>query len=160
VRYRRVLVPLDGSGLAEDIIPYVLGIADAMHTEVVLIRVVSLTTEQTNGGTGDDMAAQTVAAHQYLSDVAAGFWRQGVRVQTRVRSGRPVTEICAAAREVAADLIAMSTRARNAFGSPSTSVAEGVLRHAKLPVFVMQRTPPGMEPHDSGAVTSGAILAA
>jgi nucleotide-binding universal stress UspA family protein len=98
VRYRRVLVPLDGSGLAEDIIPYALGIADAMHTEVVLIRVVSLTTEQTNGGTADDMAAQTVAAHQDLSDVAAGFWRQGVRVQTRVRSGRPVTEICAAAR--------------------------------------------------------------
>jgi len=62
-------------------------------------------------------------------------------VNTRVRRGQPVEQILAAAREEAADLIAMTTHGRTGparllFGS----VAEGVLRHADIPVFLMRQT--------------------
>jgi nucleotide-binding universal stress UspA family protein len=87
------------------------------------------------------MAVRIAAARRYLAEVAADFWRQGVRVQTSVRSGQPITEICAAARELGADLIAMSTRARNTLEAPSTSVADGVLRAGSMPVFAIQQRP-------------------
>ena len=147
-RYRRVLIPLDGSRLAENIIPYILNIAEALYMDVVLVRVVvptaaPLTAAFAEGG--DDVKPRMTAAHNYLAEVAAGFWRQGVRVQTKVRFGKPITEICAAARELAADLIAMSTRNRSRLAWPSTSVAEGVLRCGDTPVFLMQMQQPSRE---------------
>src|SRR5687768_2098581 len=102
-RYRRVLIPLDGSRLAEDIIPYVLSIAEALYMDVVLMRVVPPTAAPlttVSGESGDHVRPRMTAAHNYLVEVAAGFWRQGVRVQTKVRFGKPITEICAAAREL------------------------------------------------------------
>jgi nucleotide-binding universal stress UspA family protein len=40
-RYRRALVPLDGSRLAEGIIPFILDIAGPLDMDIVLLRVVS-----------------------------------------------------------------------------------------------------------------------
>jgi len=40
-RYRRVLIPLDGSPLAEGIIPLILDIAGPLDMDIVLLRVVS-----------------------------------------------------------------------------------------------------------------------
>ena len=140
-RYRRVLIPLDGSRFAEDIIPYVSNLAEALYMDVVLVRVVPPVAPPLNTvsmARADDMRARMAAAHNYLADIAAGLWGRGVRVQTTVRSGRPIPEICAAAREFAVDLIAMATRNRSRHEQQSPSVAEGVLRRGDTPVFVMQ----------------------
>jgi len=50
--YRRVLVPLDGSRLAEGILPFVLQIAGPLDLEVALVRVVEPIMTQTLEGTG------------------------------------------------------------------------------------------------------------
>ena len=139
--YRRVLIPLDGSRHAEDIIPYVLNLAEALYMDVVLVRVVPPVTPPLNTASRareDHRRAQMTSAQNYLADIAAGLWRRGVRVQTTVRSGRPIAEICAAARELGADLIAMSTRNRSRQDQLLPSVAEGVLRRGDTPVFVMK----------------------
>lgn len=161
-RYRRVLIPLDGSRLAEDIIPYVLSLAEALYMDVVLVRVVPPVPAPLNTvsmARADHMRARMEAAHNYLADIAAGLWGRGVRVQTTVRSGKPITEICAAAREFAADLIAMATHKRSRHTQRSPSVAEGVLRRGDTPVFVMQMQRTVIETDGRGIrVNQGAVI--
>ena len=89
----------------------------------------------------EDLAERTAEARDHLGAIAADLMARGVRVQTRVRSGTPVTEILAAARDSATDLIAMTTRGRTGlsrlvFGS----VAEAVVRLAECPVLLMRLT--------------------
>lgn len=143
--YRRVLVPLDGSRLAEGILPLVLLITGPLDLEVVLVRVVPPITPQALEGTGpfmvDVVATRLEEAREYLTAVAIDLRKRGVRVMIEARAGEPVTELVAAAREPGADLIAMTTHGRSGFGRLLFgSVAEAVLRQAKVPVLMMRLT--------------------
>jgi len=144
-RYRCVLVPLDGSRLAEGIIPFILDLAGPLDMKIVLLGVVPpavpdkpLTDAQV---VMDDMAAKVTEARAYVASVAADLWSRGLHVQVRVRCGFPATEIVTAATEVGADFIVMSTHDRNAFGRLLLgSVAEAVLREAHVPVLLKRAT--------------------
>ena len=143
--YERVLVPLDGSRLAEGILPFLLQIASPLDLEVVLTYVVQPIAPQAVEGTRHftvyDMAARLKEAREYLAAVAVNLREGGVRVTTDVRHGQPVTEIVAAARETGAGLIAMTTHGRTGFGRLLFgSVAEAVLRQAEIPVLMMRLT--------------------
>jgi len=62
-------------------------------------------------------------------------------VTTDARSGEPVAEIVAAARESGADIIAMTTHGRSGLGRILFgSVAGAVLRQAEIPVLMMRLT--------------------
>jgi nucleotide-binding universal stress UspA family protein len=144
--YRRALVPLDGSAVAEAIIPAFTKIARPLRLEVVLLRVLQRIPRSAGEGVSAELAAESVehSSHdveQYLSTVAEGLSADGVSVQTVVRLGDPATEIVDGARELEAELIAMTTHGRSGlsrllFGS----VAEAVLRRAHVPVFLMRVT--------------------
>jgi len=76
-----------------------------------------------------------------LKTVAGGLRGRGVSVTMQVRFGEAVAEILAGAREVGADLIAMTTHGRGGLGRLLFgSVAEAVLRQAEIPVFLMRQT--------------------
>lgn len=145
--YERVLVPLDGSRLAEGILPFILQIAGPLDLEVVLVHVVRPIGPQAIEGTRhftvDDVAARLKEAREYLAPVAANLRARGVRITTAARHGEPVAEIVAAARETEAGLIAMTTHGRSGFGRLLFgSVAEAVLRQAQIPVLMMRLTEP------------------
>ena len=145
-RYRRALVPLDGSRLAEGIIPFILDIAGPLDMDIVLLRVVSAALTQVGDDPiiFDDMASRMTEARDYLAGVAAGLSSRGIRVQTIVRGGAPITDILVTAREVSADLIAMTTHGRSGFSRlVFGSVAEGILRQGQFPVFLMRLTETG-----------------
>jgi nucleotide-binding universal stress UspA family protein len=143
--YRRVLVPLDGSELAEAIIPFITQIAGPLDLEVALVRVLQpIPTEVIEGSRHvvvENVEGRLAEAREYLAGVASGLATTGVRVQTAVRRGEPVTEIVSVARETGADLIAMTTHGRSGLGRLLFgSVAEAVLRQAEVPVFLMRLT--------------------
>ena len=143
--YRRVLVPLDGSALAEGILPFVLQIAGPLDLEVVLVRVMPRIMPHAIEGTrhfmADDVAARLKEAREYLGTVATDLRGRGVRVTTDARHGDPVAELVAAARETGADLIAMTTHGRSGIGRLLFgSVAEAVLRQSDIPVLMMRLT--------------------
>jgi nucleotide-binding universal stress UspA family protein len=145
--YKRVMVPLDGSPLAEGILPFILQIAGPLDLEVVLVRVVQPIPPQALEGTGhvvlDDVPARLREAREYLAPVAADLRGRGVRVTTEARHGDPVKELVAAARDAGADLIAMTTHGRSGVGRLLFgSVAEAVLRQANVPVLMMRLTGP------------------
>lgn len=142
-RYRRVVVPLDGSRLAEDIIPRILAVARPFDMQIVLLRVVPPVMREIDGAATlmvlDETAARKGEARHCLAGIAGDLLARGVRVQTRVRCGTPVTEIIAAARAVNADLIAMTTHGRSGLTRLLLgSVAEAILRQGEFPLFVMK----------------------
>lgn len=143
--YRRALVPLDGSMVAEAIVPFILEIAGPLDMEVALLRVIAPTPPVIVEGGGtvvvDDVEKVRASAEAYLSPVATGLRARGVRATTQVRFGNAVAEILAGAREADADLIAMTTHGRGGLGRLLFgSVAEAVLRQAETPVFLMRQT--------------------
>jgi nucleotide-binding universal stress UspA family protein len=143
--YRRAVVPLDGSLLAETVIPLILEIAGPLDMEVLLLRVVRpaipVTIEGTTYMKVEDAETRQVDAEEYLAPVAVELRNRGVRVTTQVRRGEPTDEIVSAAKETGADLIAMSTHGRSGLGRLLFgSVAEAVLRQADIPVFLLRST--------------------
>jgi nucleotide-binding universal stress UspA family protein len=143
--YKRALVPLDGSQVAETIIPFILDIAGPLDMEVVLLRVVEpippMVIEGSRHVEVEDVGARHTDAEEYLAPIAVELRNKGVRVESRVRRGNPADQIVAAARETAADLIAMSTHGRGGLGRlVFGSVAQAVLRHVDMPMFLMRAT--------------------
>jgi nucleotide-binding universal stress UspA family protein len=143
--YKRAVVPLDGSPLAEGILPFIIEIAGPLDLEVVLLRVVQPVPPQVVDGSRlvviEDVEGRAAEASAYLRPLATELAGRGVRVRIAVRRGDPVTEIVEGAKEVDADLIAMTTHGRSGLGRLLFgSVAEAVLRQAEIPVFLMRLT--------------------
>jgi len=141
--YKRALVPLDGSPIAESIVPFILEIAGPLDLQITLVRVVVPTPSLAVEGAVvfDDVEKLRADAEAYLAGVAAELRAKGVRVTTTVRQGEPVDQLLAAARDAEADLIAMTTHGRSGlsrllFGS----IAAAVLARAEIPVFLMRQT--------------------
>jgi len=143
--YRRALVPLDGSPVAEAIIPFLLEIAGPLDMSIVLVQVLEPITPIVGDGMQqvvmDDPETRAQDAAEYLAPIAAMLGARGVTASWAVRRGQPAEEIVEAAGEARADLIAMSTHGRSGLGRLLFgSVAERVLRHAEVPVFMMRQT--------------------
>jgi nucleotide-binding universal stress UspA family protein len=143
--YRHVLVALDGSPVAETIMPFIVEIAGPLDLEVTLLRVnVPMRSTLVDGATRpmfDDSEVARVDAEEYLAPLAAELRRRGVRVKTQVRRGPAAEEILKASLESNADMIAMTTHGRSGLGRLLFgSIAETVLRSSKLPVFLMRST--------------------
>lgn len=142
--YKRVLVPLDGSELAESILPFLLNIAGPLDMAVVLLHVLEpvppMAVEGTRQFVVDDLQKRRQDAREYLAPIAASLRARGVSADCEVRVGRADEAILTAARDTGTDLIAMSTHGRSGFGRLLFgSVAEQVLRQADVPVFLMRQ---------------------
>jgi nucleotide-binding universal stress UspA family protein len=144
--YKRALVPLDGSMVAEAIVPFILEIAGPLDMEVALLRVVvpapPVVLEASGAVAVEDVEKLRKDAEEYLASVAPGLRAKGVKVTTSVRcGGNAVMEILDRARSLDADLIAMTTHGRGGLGRLLFgSIAEAVLRQAEIPVFMMRQT--------------------
>lgn len=143
--YKRVVIPLDGSPLAEGILPFIMQIAGPLDMEVVLVRVMAPIPPEVIEGSRqvvvEDVPARLAEARTYLAPLADELKAKGVRVRVEARHGDPVSEIVGAARDNDGDLIAMTTHGRSGLGRVLFgSVAEAVLRRAEIPVFLMRLT--------------------
>jgi nucleotide-binding universal stress UspA family protein len=143
--YKRALVPLDGSMAAESTIPFILQVAGPLDLDVTLLNVVvprpSAAVVEAGPVVVDNTEKLAAEAEGYLIPLARELRANGVRVTTAVRRGEPVAEILAGVGEAHADMIIMTTHGRTGLGRLLFgSVAEGVLRQADVPVFMMRQT--------------------
>ena len=142
--YKRVLVPLDGSEVAEEILPFAEKVAGPLDAEIWLLCVVEpLSPAEIMASAGvvapDTLLAREIEAKRYLAEVGRRLAAKGLRVRSGIRLGAAAAEIVAAAATGGADLIAMTTHGRSGvrrmlFGS----VAEAVLGKAPLPVLMIR----------------------
>lgn len=131
----RIVVPLDGSPLAERIIPRVLNVFPSSGLELNLLVVVDM--EGTVEKARVPVTCSAHGAREYLEALAEKVTERGVRVSSDIRFGKAAEKILEHAGEMHASLIAMSTHGRTGLGRVIRgSVAEAVLREANVPVFM------------------------
>jgi nucleotide-binding universal stress UspA family protein len=143
--YQRIVVPVDGSELAERAIPHAVALARLAHAPIVLVRVI----DAVRMAPVDALAAapafpyrlnfaeETRQAQAYVETIAAGLLADGLTVQTRCEVGGAVDGILAATQP--ADLIVMSSHGRGGWRRVLLgSVAEALLHRAPVPVLVVR----------------------
>ncbi len=140
--FTTILVPLDGSSLAECAIPYAEALAARSNARLELVRA------ETSGITG----SRVTVIHEalaYLEKIASGLRARGVMVGTHAPYGAPTAGVIAEARRLAADLIVMASHGRSGFGHLAYgSIAEEILDRAPAPVLLVSA-----RPESSGAAT-------
>ena len=144
--YTRALVPLDGSPLAEAVLPFIVAIAGPLGMDVVLLRVIEPVphmSEMPAGIAAEALEGRAREAEDYLAPLAAELTGRGIRTSWHVRRGAVADTIVTAARSTGSDVVAMSTHGRSGLGRLLFgSVAEQVLRHADVPVLLMRQMAP------------------
>jgi nucleotide-binding universal stress UspA family protein len=135
----KILVPLDGSMLAETALPAACGIAARDAAAISLLRAA----EVRSLPGADTIEAQVKAvqeAEDYLARVVERLKARGIdRVETHVWYGPAAASIVEAAAAQKIDLIVMSTHGHSGLGRlVFGSVAESVLRGTRIPILIVR----------------------
>jgi nucleotide-binding universal stress UspA family protein len=135
--FERILIPLDGSQLAESVLIQVRRLLARKDAELILLRVVTLPPE-VEADAGEPLNLLWSRATEYLQNIAGRLASEGLQVRTRVLEGFPANQILEVAKKDKVTLIAMSTHGRTGlsrwvFGS----VTEKVLRASPVPVLAI-----------------------
>ena len=148
--FHKILVPLDGSKLAECALPYAEELAKGCNTEeLVLVSV----TERVQGYRPEESPDQPLGqelipeaagklerqAKRYLGKIAKALEAKGIKTQTQVLLGNPAEEITIFSKYKGIDLIVMSSHGRSgpsrwAFGS----VTDKIFRASCVPILMVR----------------------
>jgi nucleotide-binding universal stress UspA family protein len=158
--YKRILVPLDGSELAECVLPHVESIIKGCQVpDVIFIRVVepvhiptSATDMSMVFSEKDAERARKRAeemgkadAENYLSGITARAAYDNARSQSVILSGKAAETIAEYAEENGIDLIVIATHGRSGISRwVWGGTADKILRSAGVPVFMIRA--PGCVP--------------
>jgi nucleotide-binding universal stress UspA family protein len=139
---KRVLVPLDGSRLAEAALEPAVKLLEPVQGTLILLHAVT-PAESFAMSASEFVGRQRRRARTYLDRLSSRLEDGRIGVRPRVVTGEASTAIVSTARGEDADLIALSSHGRSgvrewAFGS----VAERVLRTASRPVLVFRGRAP------------------
>jgi nucleotide-binding universal stress UspA family protein len=131
-----ILIPLDGSALAEKALEPALDMARLMQANCMLLRVVAAPSSFADNGSGGPH--EEVQAAQYLERIAGIVRGQGLSVRTRVVVARhPAEGILEEAAAQASNLIVLATHGRGgARRLLLGSVTDKLVRTAAAPVLV------------------------
>jgi len=153
--YQHVMVPLDGSELAECVLPHVEAIGTGCNvTTISLVRVVPPL--KLHGGVESGLSPEMKqkleddsreVAEQYLEEKAEQLRAKGVATETVVLFGEVVHELIEFASAYEVDLIITATHGRSGVSRwVMGSVADRTLRASPVPVLMVRA--PGSHDHD------------
>lgn len=153
--FERIVVPLDGSRLSAQAVPYASEIGKRFDTELILVRVLSpsglavvpQTTSMENALATDIIAQEArvkdvdnaANAKRYLMNWAQALKTQGVKVSYQVTIGTPAKSIMELATAQQASLIVMMSHGRGWFKRAIMgSVADEIVRGSSIPVLIIR----------------------
>jgi nucleotide-binding universal stress UspA family protein len=145
--YQKILVPLDGSELAECVLPHVEAVGKGCEVrDVILIRVIEHLEILTRGGLAfskDDLhqmeTEHRAEAEKYLKQVAARLKEKGLIVRSEVLEGKPAEAIAEYAKKNEVDLIILATHGRSGLSRWYWgSVADRILRSVCVPILMVR----------------------
>ena len=145
---KSIVVPLDGSELAESVLPYAVEVAKNLDLEVTLLRVYATPYGAYSAGEGFYDATQIEKyleslrgeALDYLERKAADLKKTGLeKVSVVLKEGLDADEIITFARHAPDNLIAMCSHGRSGVKRwVLGSVTETVVRHSDDPVLILR----------------------
>jgi nucleotide-binding universal stress UspA family protein len=119
-------VPLDGSALAEGVLPIAARLATGGRSTVVLVRALAASEDEE-------------AARAYVEGEADRLGVQGLAVEAEVIPGPPARALAEFAADHDIDLIVMATHGLGGrFRRPFGGVAEALLHRADLPLVLLK----------------------
>lgn len=141
----RVIVPLDGSPLAETALPYAEELAGKLSLEVMLVRTLAIDSFYgiySNGyaysGYAELQNELEDDATDYLKGIAERLEKKGLDVSWQLLRGAPAASIVELAHETSRDIIALTTHGRSGLTRWILgSVAEALIRASGDPVLVI-----------------------
>ncbi len=127
IKINNVIVPLDGSPLAEQILPHVVVLSKALESKVILARV------SASGGNDPE-------ATEYLHQVGERLRQEGVSsVDEHLLHGEVASALVDMTEQIPNDLVAMTTHGRSGLERwVMGSVADRVVRYCGAPVLVVR----------------------
>ncbi len=147
--FEKILVCLDGSELAEQILPYVEAQALQFVSSVTLIQVISISSATIMGaGTTpppvdiitEQLQYAEKEAREYLQKIAQSLEMKGIKSEIAIPQGINTGEdIIEYAKNNGISLIAIATHGRSGFGrAVFGSIADYILRNTSLPLLVIK----------------------
>jgi len=151
--FKKILVPLDGSDMAEAVLQPVRELADCMGADVIALRVVVPIAMDYAAMRGDIVwqkqleQSMMTEADTYVHRIADRLKSQGLKATSALKYELAVADtILAYADQNGVDLIAMSTHGRSGIGRWLIgSVADRVVHGARIPVLLVR--PEASKPH-------------
>ena len=136
--YRKILVPLDGSATAEQILPHVKKLAKLTGAEITLMRAAVIQHNLVSNKA--DLEVEVVAeAEKYLKEVQQKLAAEGFNATTHVRYGHDAQEILEHAKLDGIDLVAVCSHGLTGTGLWRLgSVSRRVVHHCPKPVLVIK----------------------
>ncbi|MFZ4815744.1 MAG: universal stress protein [Phototrophicaceae bacterium] len=143
-RYKKIVVPIDGSGLSQRAIPHATDIARTNASEIILLHVFRPPAHEYTdiialAGQDQQLDQMRDQVKQYLMSLRNNLREEGINCRAQMIEGAGVaTLICDYINAEGADLVVMSTRghtglARFVFGSVANKVLHGV----RIPVMLV-----------------------
>jgi nucleotide-binding universal stress UspA family protein len=150
-----IVVPLDGSRLSAQALPFATELARQFNSKIMLVRVVSETTVAyipQPGGVGDALAVDIISeqvhikdvenvanAKRYLMNRAKELRDQGINVSYHVIEGAPARSIMEFSIEQNTSLVVMMSHGRGRFKRAILgSVTDALIRGGSVPVLVIR----------------------
>jgi len=143
--YKTLVVPLDGSKLAECVLPHVETLAKGCHVEnIIFLRMVEPFTRVVGEVFSQEQIKRINSemiseAEGYLQTLLKGLRYNGVKTKSEVIVGRPAEGIAEYATKANADLIIIATHGHSGLSRwVWGSVADRTLRSSCVPVLMVR----------------------
>ena len=138
----KLVVPLDGSALAETVLPHVREMASRLEYKVVLIRVVRplhyFWVGEHPPEIDEENAQMENEARAYMETAAEKLSQDGIDVEWRVLVGHPTTIVLEQVRDIHHSIVALTTHGRSGFRRWLIgSLAESLVRSGGDPVLIV-----------------------
>jgi len=161
--FHSLLVPLDGSEFSERSLPFARAIARTTSASLHLVQVaapvvqahfISSSAFEYQGLDLEGYAQRhRTEAQQYLESVAKRFDDDGISVSAELVEGGVADQLAWYAEHIEADLIVMTTHGRSGVSRMWLgSVADALVRHTSVPVFLMHPEDPYGVPDEVGSI--------
>lgn len=143
--YKKILVPLDGSKLAEVALPHAESLAGQYDATLILLSVITPPTVSNRRGIdalqlfGSEMDTLQEDAEQYLHGLKNKLSKRRIQVKTVIKIEPVVGSIVATANESAVDLVIIASHGRSGLGRVFFgSIAAGVLNRIEQPLMIIR----------------------
>ncbi len=143
--FKKILLPLDSSKLAECALPHLFALAKLSQPEILLVRVLEPVDTTVNMRMIDqvDWQIRKAEAESYTAGVAERLQNFGLRVSTQLFEGKPAEQIIEIAQSWNSDLIVMSSHGKSGLSPRSvSSVVQQVTLGARCSVMIVSAYQP------------------
>jgi len=143
--FDHILVPMDGSSLAECVLPHALAVARACEAQVTLLRVLERT--QAAGPTRSvdplDWHIRRAEARAYLDGLSTRLQKAGLRTESTLLEGQAAERIIEFVRSHDVSLIILSSHGQSGLSNWNvSSIVQKIILRAYVPVMIVRAYQP------------------